>query len=127
MNKLVKGTAALLALPLLKLYRHTVVKLLKNEALEYYVKTIKTARKLFVAVVGFFVCLGLLVSGFVMVHIGAFMYVSIYLARTELALLIFSVLGMIYMFVAMIVLFIASSEKTWLKASKYNEIVEKKF
>ena len=126
MNKLVKGTAALLALPLLKLYKHTVVRLIKNEVLDYYVRTIKTTRKVFVAVVGFFLCLGLLISGFIMVHIGAFMYVSIYLAKTKLALLIFSALGLVYIFVAMIVLFIACSEKTWLKASKYNEIIEKK-
>ena len=126
MNKLVKGTVGLLALPLVKLYKQTLVRLIKNEALDYYIRTIKTVRKLFLTAVFFLMCLGLLVSGFVMVHIGAFMYVSIKLARTDLALSVFCILGIIYMLLSSIVLLIACSEKTWLKASKYNNVIEKK-
>ena len=125
MNKLIKGTVGLLGFPLFKLYKNTLVRLIKNEALGYYVRTIKTARKLFLGAVLFFMCLGLLVSGFLMIHIGAFMYVSINLSEPDWALFGLCVFGIGYMLLSFIVLTIACREKTWLKATKYIHATEK--
>ena len=126
MNKVLKSGATLLAFPLVKLYKRMLIKLVRNEALDYYNKTIRTTRKLFVAVVAFLLCLVLLMSGFIMIHIGAFLYLSIYLAKQELALLLFCLLGFAYFFLSLLCLFYVSSERTWLKFSKCNQLLEKK-
>ena len=121
MNKIVKGTASFLAFPFLKLYRQTLIRLFKNEALGYYLKTVKTARSIFIATLLLFSFLGFLVSGFVMVHIAGYIYIAINKNNPELALLVLSVLGALYLFISLIILLFACSEKNWLKYSKYNE------
>ena len=120
-SKVGKGAATILALPLLKLYKKSVVRFVKSEAAAMYRKSVLTSRKVFVGIVALILGLGLLISGFVLLHIGFYFYISLVLGKTKLAVLLLCILGAIYFLVPMIVLGIAVTERIWLKYSKCDE------
>ncbi len=125
MNKFVKEAASFVLLPVYKLYKHTVIKVAKNEAVLYYKKIVITARQAFVGVICLLCWLGLLFSGFLMIHISALLYVSIVMGQTKLALIGLLVLGVFYLSVSLAVILKFCSEKSWLKYSKCDEYLEK--
>ena len=99
MNKLLKGTAALLAIPLVKkVYKQILIKLLKNEAAVYYNKTLKIAHGLMDGAIILVFFLGFLLFGLLIVHVAAFIFASIHFSKEKLAWGILS-LGIFYLIV----------------------------
>lgn len=113
-----------LVLWLLRRYRTLSVELLKLRAVIWYVQGVRTARKLFLSFMSLALCLMLAGGGFILLHVG--LYKVLPPPANALTLLI---LGAIYMIVAMAVLCVACSERTWMKAScaaEFTELVTKK-
>jgi len=105
-------------------YRRLSLDLVKIRAAIWYLKGVQAARRAFIGVVALGLCLGLVLAGFVLVHVGLFLL----LPHPANAIVLLA-LGAIYLVGALLALRWACSEKTWLKfsnASRYTALATKK-
>jgi hypothetical protein len=105
---------------LLKRYGELSVGLLKIQAATCYVKGVIGARRLFVSAVLLSCLLLLLAVGFVLVHVGFFIWVP-WSANTKALVLL--ALGVVYMTVSSVLILRRCSEKTWMKLSKADSVL----
>jgi len=120
MNRVIRILLCVLDALLLNRYRKLSVGLLKIQAAAYYVKGVIGARRLFVSAVSLSCLLLLLAVGFVLVHVGFFIWVP-WSANTK-ALVVLA-LGVVYMAASSALILRRCSEKAWMKLSKADRIV----
>jgi len=120
MNRVFKILLCLLDALLLNRYKDLSVGLLKIKAATCYVKGVIGARRLFVSAVLLSCLLLLLAVGFVLVHVGFFIWVP-WSPKTK-ALVILA-LGVVYMTVSSVLILQRCSERTWMKLSKADSVL----
>ena len=106
---------------LINSYRRLSVDLLKIRAATVYIRAVQTARRWWIGALQLAGVLLLLAAGFVMIHVGFFLWAPWAPATKGLILL---ALGLLYMGLALAVIFKLCSEKTWLEGSQANKLVE---
>jgi hypothetical protein len=120
MRRILKTLLATFGVGLLDAYRRLGLDLLKIRAALIYVQGVQTVRQWWIGTLLIFGLLLLLAAGFIMVHVGFFLWVPWPPAVKALVLL---VLGLIYMAAALAAICKLCSEKTWLEASRANELI----
>jgi len=120
MKWVVKILLCVLDVVLLNRYRDLSVGLLKIQAATCYVKGVIGARRLFVSAVLLSCLLLLLAVGFVLVHVGFFIWVP-WSPNTKALVLL--ALGVVYVTVSSVLILRRCSEKTWMKLSKADRVI----
>ena len=106
---------------LLNSYRLVSLDLFKIQAAAAYVKGVQAVRRWWIGAILLAIVLLLLMVGFVMVHVGFFLWMPWCLVTKAIILL---VLGLVYMGLALVVIFKICSEKAWLESSQANKLIE---
>ncbi len=101
--------------------KDAAVKLAKIKAVTYYIKAVNGIRMSLIGVILLFVCLFLLMIGFVGLHIALFAYADWQPDTAKLVLLIISA---VYFLIGLGALMSVTSERTWMKFSKGDELTE---
>ena len=118
MNQFMKGLFGRAGLWLLRHYRLLSIDLLKIKGAIWYIRGVRTARKAYIGVVLFFLCLALVTAGFILLHVGLFALLPA--PANAITLL---VLGAIYLIVGLSALAATCSEKRWMKLSRADRMV----
>jgi len=106
---------------LIKSYRRLSIDLLKIQAAMAYVKGVQTMRRWWIGALLLASVLLFLAAGFVIIHVGFFLWVPWAPATKGVILLC---LGLIYMGLALAVIFKLCSEKAWMEGSQANKLIE---
>jgi hypothetical protein len=101
-------------------YHKNTINLMKIEGAGYYVKGVGEARKIFLGHVLLNCVLFLLLSGFLLMHAGLFLYLD-WPIRTKS--LLFLGLGVVYFLVALGVILRFCSQKKWMEFSGAGDMV----
>lgn len=106
----------------LKQSKEKSIDLAKIEAAIYYLKIIKTVRRVYLG--GFFllVSLILMVNGFMFMHVAFFYYVPWNRETKALTILL---LGICYLIIPLAFYLYFASQKKWMKFSRSDELVQK--
>lgn len=121
MHRILKALMMTFGMGLLNSYRRLSIDLLKIQGAMAYVKGVQTVRRWWIGALLLASVLLLLAAGFVMIHVGFFLWVPWAPATKGLVLL---GLGLIYMGLALAVLFKLCSEKAWMESSQANKLIE---
>lgn len=93
---------------------------LKLQAAAAYVAGVRKTRQAFIALLGSFLLLLLMMSGFLLIHVALFIWLPWSLPLKALILLI---LGLVYLGGGLAVVFRLSSDRTWMKFAKVDHIL----
>ena len=97
-----------------------VLGMLKTEAAAVYVAGVRKTRRAFIALLGSFLLLLLMMSGFLLIHVALFMWLPWSLPVKALTLLI---LGVVYLGAGLAVVIYVNSERTWMRFAKVDRII----
>ena len=97
-----------------------LVETLKVEAATRYVAGVRKARRGFIALIGSFLLLLLMMSGFLLIHVALFMWLPWALPLKALLLL---GLGLIYLLIGLLAVLAVCSERAWMKFTKVDQIL----
>ena len=92
---------------------------LKLQAAAVYVAAVKKTRQAFIALLGSFLLLLLMMSGFLLIHIALFIWLPWSVSLKALILLI---LGVVYLGGGLAVVLRLSSDRAWMKFAKVDRI-----
>ena len=120
MRRFLAGVVSALVAALLQEYRRVAVDWLKIRAAIWYVKGVAQARRIAVRIVSVIAALLLGTAGFIVFHVGVFLWLPVSLAVKGLLL---AALGLIYVVVAWLVIRSLLSEGSWLKASGAHDLI----
>jgi LytS/YehU family sensor histidine kinase len=118
----IKHTITGLLMNLLNWYFDATMQLLKIRAVTAYVKAVAAARLVFIGLIALKCLLLLMFAGFILAHIGLFLYLPCRMEHKALGLFI---LGLVYFLVPLVIILIMCSQKRWMKYSKASELVRK--
>lgn len=121
MRRILKSLMLTFGVGLLNSYRRLSLDLLKLRAAAVYVRAVQTARRWWIGALLLAGVLLLLAAGFVMLHVGFFLWAPWSPATKGLVLL---ALGLAYMLLALAVIFKLCSEKAWLEGSQASKLIE---
>ena len=123
MNRLLRMLLSVGPIWLLNRYRRASLDLVRIEGALCYVKGVRCARRAFLAGVAALGALGLLASGFVILHAGLFLllYLAYGAGRVLAAALL--VLGLVYTLVPLAVLVRLGSQGAWMRFFKADRLV----
>lgn len=113
-RQILAGLAGAVVTSLLQEYRRVSVQWLKIQAAIWYVKGVAQARRIAVRIVAVVAALLLAMVGFVILHVGLFLWLPVSVATKGMLL---AVLGLIYLVVAGLVIRALLSEESWLRSS----------
>ena len=97
-----------------------VLGMLKTEAAAVYVAGVRKTRRAFIALLGSFLLLLLMMSGFLLIHVALFMWLPWSLPVKALVLL---VLGVAYLGTGLAVVLGLCSDQTWMRFAKVDRII----
>jgi hypothetical protein len=122
MWRILKALAAAAVARLARDYRRLSVEMLKIQAVRWYVQGVAGARLAFIVYLSATACLLLAAVGFVFLHVGVFMLLPLCPQSKAILLLL---LGLVYLAISLAALRRATSQSTWMKLSKADELVAK--
>ena len=96
------------------------VESLKIEAATHYVNGVQKARQAFIALLGSFLLLLLMMCGFLLIHVALFVWLPWALPVKAIVLL---ALGAVYLGVGLAIVGTISSERNWVKFTNVDRIV----
>lgn len=120
MRRVLAGLVGAIVAALLQEYRRVSVQWLKIQAAIWYVKGVAQARRIAVRVVAVVAALLLATAGFILFHVGLFLWLPVSLAVKGL---LFAALGLIYLVVAWLVIRALLSEGSWLRGSGASDLI----
>jgi hypothetical protein len=120
-RQILAGLAGAIVTSLLQEYRRVSVQWLKIQAAIWYVKGVAQARRIAVRIVAVVAALLLAMVGFILFHVGLFLWLPVSLATKGLLL---AALGLIYLVVAGLVIRALLSERSWLRNSGASDFIE---
>lgn len=94
----------------------------KSRCLTIYLKAMERFRGFFIRGLMACLCLMLATAGFLIIHIGLFLYLP---GELETKALIFLILGIVYFIVPLVVVCCLYSRSQWMKVSGAEEIIER--
>jgi hypothetical protein len=97
-----------------------VLDILQTEAAAAYVAGVRKTRQAFIALLGSFLLLLLMMSGFLLIHVALFIWLPWSLPLKALVLL---VLGLVYLGIGLAVVLELSSDRTWMKFARVDRIL----
>ena len=97
-----------------------VLGMLKTEAAAVYVAGVRKTRRAFIALLGSFLLLLLMMSGFLLIHVALFMWLPWSLPVKALVLL---VLGVAYLGTGLAVVLWLCSDQNWMRFAKVDRII----
>jgi hypothetical protein len=119
-RQILAGLAGAVVTALLQEYRRVSVQWLKIQAAIWYVKGVAQARRIAVRIVAVVAALLLAMVGFVILHVGLFLWLPVSVATKGMLL---AVLGLIYLIVAGLVIRALLSEESWLRNSGASDFI----
>lgn len=122
MQRILKALLSATAWGMVSSYRRLSLDLLKVRAATAYVQGVQTVRRWWIGAILLAAVLLLLAVGFVLIHVGLFLWVPWALATKAMLL---CVLGLVYMGLALIILLHCCAEKTWMRGSHADQLVAK--
>ncbi|MDD5678228.1 MAG: hypothetical protein PHW60_09610 [Kiritimatiellae bacterium] len=123
-TRLLRTLLATATVWLLNKYRQTSLELIKLEAAIGYVKSVRSARKAFLAVLAVVLGAGLLVAGFLLLHIGLGMLLYLAFKNWWAVGTTLLALGILYTLAPLFVIRRLCAEKTWMRFFKADKLVE---
>jgi len=96
------------------------LQLARIKAVSAYVKAIGAMRMAFIGLLMLKIIMGLLLAGFILLHIALLIYVPLPMETKALVLLVLSIA---YLLIGIIVLSVLCSQKLWMKYSKASDMV----
>jgi apolipoprotein N-acyltransferase len=120
MRGILATLAGALVTAVLQEYRRVSLQWLKIQAAIWYVKGVAQTRQIAVRIVAVVAALLLGTAGFIVFHVGLFLWLPVSLAVRGLLL---AVLGLIYLLVAWLVMRRLLSEQSWLKNSGASDLI----
>ncbi len=120
MRRILAGLAGAIVAALLQEYRRVSVQWLKIQAAIWYVKGVAQARRIAVRVVSIGAALLLGTAGFILFHVGLFLWLPVSLAVKGVLL---AALGLVYLVAAWLVIRALLSEGSWLRTSGANDLI----
>ncbi len=121
MHRILKALMMSFGMGLLNSYRRVSLDLLKIQAAMAYLKGVQTARRVWIGVLLLAGVLMLLAAGFILLHVGFFLWAPWSPAAKGLILLC---LGLLYLTAALVVLFKTCSEKAWMDGSRARQLLD---
>ena len=122
MQRIIKALKIISGLGALNSYRQLSFDLLKVRAATAYLKGVRALRRWWIGAIIAALMLLLMAAGFVMAHVGFFLWAPWELSTKALLLML---LGLLYMLIALLLILRTCSEKTWMQGSLAKKIVEK--
>jgi apolipoprotein N-acyltransferase len=120
MREFLATLAGALVTAVLQEYRRVSAQWLKIQAAIWYVKGVAQARRIAVRIVAVVAALLLGTAGFIILHVGLFLWLPVSLAVKGLLL---AALGLIYLLAAGLVIRRLLSERSWLKNSGASDFI----
>jgi hypothetical protein len=120
MRRFLSGIVGALVAALLQEYRRVTIDWLKIRATIWYVKGVARARRIAVRVVAIVAALLLGTAGFIVFHVGLFLWLPVSLAVKGMLL---AALGLIYLISAGLVIRSLLSQGTWLRESGAHDLI----
>lgn len=120
MRRIIAGLVGAIVTALLQEYRRVSVQWMKIQVAIWYVKGVAHARRIAVRVVAVVAALLLATAGFILFHVGLFLWLPVSLAAKGLVV---AALGLIYLVVAWLVIRALLSEGSWLRGSGASDLI----
>jgi len=120
MRGILATLAGALVTAVLQEYRRVSLQWLKIQAAIWYVKGVAQTRQIAVRIVAVVAALLLGTAGFIVFHVGLFLWLPVSLATKGLLL---AALGLIYLVVAGLVIRALLSEGSWLRGSGASDLI----
>ena len=109
---------------LLNKYRLASLDLIKLEAAIGYIKGVRAVRQAFLAVLAVVMGIGLLATGFVLLHVGLGMLLYLAFQNWWAVGAAFLVLGILYTLAPLFIIRWLCAEKTWMRFFKADKLVQ---